>query len=134
MRLKKIADIEALKQAKLIKDQVLTKQDDTLPAPIISNKGADIFYRNLQTQFAGYGINGTEFIKIVLELLEVVRQHSIVDWHLNREQIRIMKNAVDDYLYDVIEKDYEIKIGNDDRNKLEDLIIELAKNNFEVFN
>ncbi len=134
MRFKKIADIEALKQAKLIKDQVLNKQDDSLPTPIQSNKGADIFYRNLQTQFAGYGISGPQFIKIVLELLDIVRQHSIVDWHLNREQIRIMKNAVDDYLYDVIEKDYEIKISNEDRNKLEDLIIELAKNNFEVFN
>lgn len=43
MRLKKIADIEALKQAKLIKDQVLNKQDDSLPSPILSNKGADIF-------------------------------------------------------------------------------------------
>lgn len=42
-----------------------------------------------------------------------------------------MKNAVDDYLYDVIEKDYEVKISNEDRNKLEDLIIELAKNNFD---
>ena len=134
MRLKKIADIEALKQLKLIKNQVLNKQDDDLPVPILSEKGADIFYRNLQTSFTQYGIKGSQFIEIVLRLLEIVKEYSIVDWHLNREQIRIMKNAIDDYLYDIVEKKYGVKMNNEERDRLEDLIIELAKNNFEIFN
>jgi len=134
MRNKKIADIEALKQAKLIKDEVLGKKDDNLPAEINSNQGADIFYRNLKDKFEKHGIGNGQFVQIILELLNVVKKHSIVDWYFNQEQIRIMMNAVDDYLYDVVEKEHNIQLSYEERSELEKLIIQLARNNFEIFN
>jgi hypothetical protein len=58
----------------------------------------------------------------------------IVDWYLNSEQLRVMANAVDDYLYEVMELDRGLKLGHADRTKLINLVLELAKSNHEIFN
>jgi len=134
MRSKKIADIEALRQAKLIKDEILNKQDDSLPAKISLTKGSDIFYRNLLDKFNTYGVAQDQFVQIILDIRKTIEEHSIVDWHLNTEQIRIMTSAIDDYLYDVVGKEKGINLSNDDRNSIEKQIIDLARNNFEILN
>jgi len=134
MRLKKIADIEALKQAKLIQDEILNKKDKGLPKEIALSKGSDIFYRNLLDKFDSYDVPQDEFIKIILDIRKTINDHNITDWYLNPEQIRIMTNAIDDYLYDVVYKEKGINLSNTDRVEIEKQIIELAKNNFEVLN
>lgn len=134
MRAKKIADIEALKQAKIIQEQVLNKKDDDLPLEIINNKGSDIFYHNLSNKFSSYGVAQDKLINIILDIKKTIEEHNVIDWHLNTEQIRVMANAIDDYLYDVVVKEKGINLSNEDRIKIEQQIIELAKNNFEILN
>lgn len=135
LRDKKIADIEALKQAKLIQEDVLNKSDDSLPDQILSQSSADIFYRNLKNLFVDkYQLDQNQFIKVILGLVNTIKQYNVVDWQTNMEQIRVMTNAVDDYLYDVVEKENNISLTVDDRSFLEESIIQLAKNNFELLN
>jgi len=134
MRLKKISDIEALKQVRLIKDQILNKQDDSLPNEITLSKGSDIFYHNLLDKFNFYGVSQDEFIKIILDIRKTINDHKVIDWYLNIEQIRIMTNAIDDYLYDVVYKEKGINLSNEDRIIIEKEIVELARNNFEILN
>ena len=51
MRLGKLADIEALKQMRLISDDVLNKKGDDLSREIKELNGPDVFYRNLEAPF-----------------------------------------------------------------------------------
>jgi type I restriction enzyme R subunit len=62
MREGKLKDIEALKQLKLIEDDVVNKKDAGLPSQIVAVKGADIFYRNLRESFDGATIKEEEYI------------------------------------------------------------------------
>jgi len=132
MRLNKLADIEALKQARLIENEVLNKKDDTLPKAISENTGGDIFYRNLRENFTSYGVKDEEIIKIVLELLQLLKEELVVDWHVNSEKQRVIKNKIDNYLYDVVKKERGIDISSEDMQKILKTTIELALSNYEL--
>lgn len=104
MRKGKMADIAALKQLKLIEDDVVNKKDNSLPENIAVQKEAGVFYRNLKECFQKFGVSEDTCIVIVLDILNLIKQEAIVDWHKNVDVKRRMMNTIDDYLYDVIEK------------------------------
>ena len=57
LRQGKLTDVAALKQMKLIQDDVLNKKDAELPEKIKMVNGADVFYRNLRELFAKYPLS-----------------------------------------------------------------------------
>jgi type I restriction enzyme R subunit len=132
MRLKKLADIEALKQIRLIEDQVLSKKDNTAPSKIATIPGADIFYRNLKDEFENYNIPDDTYIDITVDILKTIEDKSTVDWYLNTERVRIMTNAIDDLLYDEVKVKRGINLTNEDRKKIMTKTVELARNNYDI--
>ncbi|MCF7820293.1 MAG: HsdR family type I site-specific deoxyribonuclease [Candidatus Pacebacteria bacterium] len=133
MRKNKLADIEALKQMKLIKDEVLYKKDDTIPAKIQNKKGADIFYRNLQDEFKKQKISDEQYVEIIASVFDVLKKEAIVDWYRNNEVKRIIFNKLDDYLYDEIVVGREIKLSTEEIKKIIDKVIKLATENHQLF-
>jgi type I restriction enzyme, R subunit len=132
MREKKLADIEALKQIKKVSEQVLNKEDDELPVQIREREGADVFYRNLLNDLKGYGLGEEYIINIVLDILGILEKETIVDWQINTETKRIMKNKLDDYLYDVVKVEKGINLSSEDRRNLIDETMTLAQNNYDI--
>ncbi len=133
MRLEKLADIEALKQMKLIRDDLINKKDEDLPNMIQSSKGSDIFYRNLKDQFSSLKIDSDEYVSIVIDIFSIIKREAIVDWYKNIDVKRKIRNSIDDYLYDVVKEEKEINIDNDFIKSTIDKVIQLAENNFEIF-
>lgn len=133
MRAGKLADIEALKNLKEINEAVITKQDDTIPKEVEEVKGADIFFRNLSPVFIAKGTSAENLIIITLAIFELLKKEAIVDWHKNVEVKRVMKNKIDDYLYDVIKSDMNIELSNDDTHALVEEVMLLAEHNYELF-
>lgn len=133
MRLKKLADIDALKQAKILKDQIFEKKDDEIPTRIVEQKGADILYRNLQKTIKKYQLLDDQYVDIICDLVNIVKARGIVDWYLNAEQGRIMTNALDDYLYDVVKLEKGIDLSLEDRQQLIQETVNLAKINHDIF-
>ena len=127
MRNKKIADIEALKQMKLIDDEVSNKKDDEIPDKIKEKKGADIFYRNLQDEFVVHKVNNEKFQKIILDLFSILKKEAIVDWYRNSEVKRVIYNKIDDYLYEE-----DIEFTSDEMKGIIDKIIKLATENYSI--
>lgn len=74
MRDGKLADIAALKQLKLIEDDVVNKKDDSLPETIIAQKGSGIFYRNLKEVFKKPEISEDIYISIVLDIFNILKK------------------------------------------------------------
>lgn len=133
LRQKKLADIEALKQARLLESQVLEKQDDSLPSKITDLKGADILYRNLTQYVEPYKLPREQYIETIADLVKIIRQKSVVDWQINNEHVRVMTNAIDDYLYDVVKQQKGIGLTAENRQGLTQRAIELARNNHEIY-
>jgi len=129
----KIADIEALNEIKEIKSQVLEKEDDEIPAKIQTINGADIFYRNLKDTLLQYDVKEGMLVDIILDIFNILREETIVDWHKNNEVKRVITNKIDDYLYDIVKMEKGIDLSNEDSQSLLSLIIDLACNNHEIF-
>jgi type I restriction enzyme R subunit len=132
MREGKLADIEAFKQLKLIRDDVVNKKDKDLPERIMVNKGADIFYRNLQDALGGHAGNDQIYIDIILDILNIIKNEAIVDWYKTADVKRKMMNAIDDYLYDVVKNKKNIELTPEEMKTIIDTVMKLAENNNEV--
>jgi len=133
LRQGKLADVAALKQMKLIRDDVLNKKDAELPERIKTANGADVFYRNLRELFAKHSLSEDGYVAIVLEILEILKNESIVDWYKNIDVKRRMMNALDDYLYDNVKNNKGIDLSNEEIKVLIGNIMQLAVNNSELF-
>jgi type I restriction enzyme R subunit len=132
MHLGKLADLEALKQMKLIRDDVVNKKDESLPERISANKGSDIFYRNLREVFGNHITDEQVYIETVLDILNIIKSEAIVDWYKNVDVKRKMINVVDDYLYDVVNKQKNIELTHDEMKAIINTVMQLAENNSEI--
>ncbi|OQB05856.1 MAG: Type I restriction enzyme EcoR124II R protein [bacterium ADurb.Bin212] len=130
MREGKLADIEALKQMKLIRDDVIQKKDESLPKAVKENKGADIFYRNLKDNFIS--ISDENYINIISGLVTVIKNEAIIDWQKNVDVKRRMMNAIDDYLYDIVKGQLGIELSSNQTSEIISSAIKLAENNYEI--
>ncbi len=130
MRAKKLADIEALKQLKLITDEVLHKKDDSLPSVIAETPGVDILYRNLRGDL---DLEEVTYIKTVLDIYQVLSKNARVDWWKNHEMKRIMRTSIDDYLYDEVKVKLGVDLTADQIDSIVDDVMKLAENNYEIF-
>lgn len=133
MRQGKLADVAALKQLKLIEDDVVEKKDESLPIQIANEKGSDVFYRNLRGNFEKFGLAEDVFIGIVIDVFTIVKKEAIVDWYKNVDVKRRIMNTLDDYLYDVVTKEKEIVLADEDMKAIIASVMSLAENNHEIF-
>lgn len=130
MREGKLADIEALKQMKLIRDDVIQKKDESLPLEVRENKGADIFFRNLKENLQA--ISDEDYIKITTGLVDAVKKEAIVDWQKNADVKRRMMNAIDDYLYDTVKNEMKIDLSPEQTKEVIAKAMKLAENNYQI--
>ncbi len=133
MRLGKLADIEALKQMKLISDDVLSKKDADLPKKIKEQAGSDVFYHNLQSSFKNLKINDDVYVSIILDIFSILKKEAIIDWQKNMDVKRKITNILDDYLYDVAKGQKGLDIDSDFIKSTITTVMLLAENNFELF-
>lgn len=123
---RKMADVEALEQLRLIDDEVEQKKDSDLPQTVQSVMGADIMYRNLKDRFLG--MDEIDFERAVVALTQIIHKSATVDWWRTYESKRQMRSQLDDYLYE----DLHIK----DYSQIENIIeaaMNLAENNHQLF-
>lgn len=128
----KLADIEALKQMKLIRDDVVNKKDVELPEKISANIGSDIFYRNLRETLGKHVAEEKQYIEFILDILGIIKNEAIVDWHKNADVKRKMISAIDDYLYDVVKGEKNIQLTYEEMKMIIENVMRLAENNNEL--
>lgn len=133
MREGKLADIEALRQMKMAKDEMLDKKDDSIPEEVTRRKGADIFYRNLESIFKQHAVSQDAYIQIICSLNDLVKSSVIIDWYKNPEVKRMMKNAIDDFFYDEVLTERKIPLNHEEIKTLVDDAMHYAENNHELF-
>ena len=129
----KLADVETLKQMKLIRDDVVNKKDDEVPDKIANQKGADVFYRNIKSKVKLLNLSEEVYISIILDIFRIIKNEAIVDWYKNIDVKRKIRNSIDDYLYDVVKGEKKVAIDNSLIKDIIEEAMKLAENNFELF-
>jgi type I restriction enzyme R subunit len=129
----KMADIIALKQMKLIEDDVVAKKDASLPKPIVAEKGSDVFFRNLHGSFNKFNLEEEVYISLVLDIFHIVKEEAIIDWHNNLDVKRRMIGAIDDFLYDVVKRERGVDLSDEDMKAIIASVMALAENNNGIF-
>ena len=133
MREGKLSDVEALKQLQLFSDEVTQKRDASLPVEITKHKGADVLYRNLKEYFEDTNIVDDEYVVCIMGIYSLIQQEAIVDWYKNQEVKRIIRNKIDDYLYDTFSKEKGIDISMEQIQNIVGKVIKLAEYNHTEF-
>jgi type I restriction enzyme R subunit len=134
MREGRIADLEALGQMKLFRDEVLNKHEEGSPEKIARRAGADVFYRNLKQPLASLGLSDAAVIDLTVGMMDVLAKEVIVDWYQNSEVKRKIADKLDDYLYDALKSNNVPIEGLQEKLKgLVETGIHLAEHNHEFF-
>ncbi len=133
MREGKIADIQALKNLKKFYEQVINKEDEYLPEMLKPHKEAGVFYRNLKDKLYSIGLDDHRICKVILDIWNILKKETIIDWHRQPDKQRVIKNILDDYLYDEIKINMDINISQEQLSYILDHIVNLALENYEIF-
>ena len=133
MREGKLSDIESLKALQKIQKQVVNKEDEELPEILKGSQGVDIFYRNLKQKFLELGISEEALCKIIFDIFSILKSETIVDWYHQMDTQRVIKNKLDDYLYDEIKINMDMDLKHEDLSEILEIILSLALENNEIF-
>ena len=133
MRDGKLADVQALGELKQVREQLLEKQDDTLPPEIVQKRGADVLYRNITRDASALSLAHTQWIELIVGIRNIITTQAIVDWQHNSETQRHMMSTVDDYVYDTVRVQWNIETTPEVLRSIMEESITLAKQNHELF-
>lgn len=76
------------------------------------------------------GVNDTVSAEISLTIIEIIKQHHIVDVWSNEVALNNMRNAIDDYFFDVVRDGKGINIPLEQLDELELQIMDVARARF----
>lgn len=133
MRSGKLADAEALIKMREAKEEMTTKEDESIPENVAKLNGADIFYRNLHPILAGHSLSDEQIETIVCDLYAILQAGTTIDWHRLTDAQRALKNQIDDYVYDEIKTKHSLTISNEDLASIVEKVMQLALENPEIF-
>ena len=83
-----------------------------------------------ESESANVALNEVEIANAALDIIEIIRQHHIVDVWSNEIAQNEMRNAIDDYYYDVLREQKGLNLTDAQLNDLENRIMNLAKARF----
>ena len=105
----------------------------TVPEAIRNNEDGQAFFGILDGALArvdGTPIDPGETAGIALALIDIVRSHHIVDVWSNDTAQNNLRNAIDDYFFDVLRGDKGIALSVESMDDLEGKIMKLARARF----
>jgi type I restriction enzyme R subunit len=130
LRNAKKEDAKALLQkAREMQEQVDAYEDSDIPAALAGHKEYHTYYRNIKSTLVSYKLSDEQLCASVKAMVGVVDANKIVDWHRNVEVRRRVRNELEDFLFDVVRDEFQIKLSIEAIDKVISLVWELAVDN-----
>lgn len=131
-REKRISDAEYLKRTKEIMDSVVNRKED-LPAQLEGRDVAKAFYgiilETVKSQI-GEGTKLIDFaVKVALNVDDLIQSHLKRDWVADRDAVNRMKNDIDDFLFDLTEKE-KVTLTTEQMDHIIDECIAVSKRRY----
>ncbi|GFO81317.1 MAG: hypothetical protein A49_09440 [Methyloceanibacter sp.] len=95
MRAGWLAAADALVQVEQIENEVLQPRSDDVPEPLRDRRLAVVLFRNLRESM------GKAAVDTAAAIDEIIESRAIVGWKENEDRQKEMRQAIDDYLFDV---------------------------------
>lgn len=127
---KRISDLEYLKKATSIMDQVRTGTEGDEPEQVKDREVARAFYRIVEETLKAIDIelDRTRAGTIAVQLDEIVKAHRIVDWTRKSDIQNKMRQAMEDYLYEL--RDDDLELGFDVIDEILDGVMRVAMHRY----
>lgn len=106
-----------------------------VPKNIRGDEDAQAFFGILDSQLKTKGeekVAGDEAASIALEIISIIKSHLIVDLWSNEVAQNNLRNAIDDYFFDVLRDERGVHVPEDVLDELELKIMDLARARFEA--
>lgn len=133
-RAKRMSEREYLKNVVEIAAKVARKErGPDVPDAIRGNDDGQAFYGILEGVFAGSDgepIEKKETAEIALSIISIIRANHIVDVWTNEVAQNNMRNAIDDYFFDVLRDQKGIDVSTEAMDELDLRIMDLARARF----
>jgi len=118
-----------LELAREYQGQVSEYEDSDIPASIKERKEYHPFFRNLQSKLKAHSVPSDLLCEMVKAMYDLIKRSKIVDWDHNIEVERRVRIEIEDYLFDVVKKEYGIPLGAGEIDAIVTLVWNLAVEN-----
>lgn len=138
-RERRISERAYLQQVLDLAGKVSRKEDrgQEMPEPVRGNDDGEAFYGVLGESLAEANgqanaktLDKVEIANAALDIIEIIRKHHIVDVWSNEIAQNEMRNAIDDYYYDVLREQKGLILTDAQLNELENKVMNLARARF----
>lgn len=133
-RAKRLSEVEYLNSVLDLAGKVARKdRGRNVPQPIRDSEDGQAFFGVIHgklTDKDGKAIDTDEVARITLAIIEIITAHHIVDVWSNDVAKNNMRNAIDDYFFDVLRDEKGIELAVNVLDELEDKIMDLAQVRF----
>lgn len=129
----RLDELQYLAKVTEINEAVVSGRDEAIPAELRRHKHAGAYFGVIREPMAVYFVHPdmprlTEMAQTLAVRVEaIIEQHKIRDWVNNRDVHNRMKVAIEDYLFDELAPQYNIRLNAPDLDEILDRIIEVAR-------
>lgn len=127
----RISDLEYLKRVSDIKESVVHRKGDDIPAVLRGNDHAVACFGMLVPYFTGLIADRdqakTSAAEAAVSIWSIVERNRVVGFWDNLDAQRRTMNDIDDYLYDVIKGENDIPLSTEEMDEIIDRTMQLAR-------
>jgi type I restriction enzyme R subunit len=127
----RISDLEYLKRASDIKESVIHRKTDDIPAVLRGNDHAVACFGMLEPYFTGHIADRdqakTSAAEAAVSIWSIVERNRVVGFWDNLDAQRRTMNDIDDYLYDVIKGENDVPLTTEEMDEIIDRTMQLAR-------
>jgi type I restriction enzyme, R subunit len=135
-RSKRLSDLDYLQRVKEIRDAIVTRRDDDLPADLADNADAAAVFGLMRPFVAGHLTDPvrvlSETATAAVDVWEIFRRNRKVGYWDDLDAQRQTINEIDDYLYDEMKGRKEILFSTEEMDSIIAKTMELAKHRMVV--
>ena len=133
-RQKRLSERDYLQSVIDLASKVARKErGQAVPSAVQGNEDGQAFFGLLSGKLVvadGQGVSPDQAAAIALAIIDIIKQHHIVDVWSNDVAQNNMHNAIDDYFFDVLRDEMGIELAGDTLDELEAKIMSLARARF----
>lgn len=130
-RAQRLSDLEYLQRVTEIRDAVVTRKGDDLPAALTNDADAAAVYGLLLPYFGGHVTTNPAALKFAAEaakaLWDIFRCNRKVGYWDDLDTQRRTMNEIDDYLYDEVKGKQGIVLSTDEMDEIIEKVMQLAR-------
>ena len=127
----RISDLEYLQKVCDLRDQVVSKQRDDVPADIRDNGDACAYFGAIKPYLSGVNMDESKVedlaVRAALAVQEALEKHWKVDFWNDSNARNAVENDIDDFLFDELEDKHDISLSDEQKDEFTRQTMKIAK-------